>query len=105
MRITALYTFNWVDQPPRLHHIDGALLGPVIQLLPVGTLVRCGVGNGHQAIVGPLIRDDAHVGKAHDRLAKEIEAVLYFEVSNLGSASSERGVPLCRRSASACAAV
>lgn len=70
-----------MDQPPRLHHVDGAALGPLVESLPVLALVGCGVGDGDEGCGGPLEGYDADVGVAHGRLAEEVEAVFWFYVS------------------------
>jgi hypothetical protein len=64
-----------VDQPAGLHHVDGPCLGPLVDLLPVLTLVRGSVGDGDKRCWGPLESDDANVGVAHGCLPEEVEAV------------------------------
>ena len=71
-----IFTFGGMDEPSRLHHIHCPLLGPLVNLIPLRTLVCRGICHRNQAVRGPLERDQTNVGMAHGGLTEEIEAVL-----------------------------
>lgn len=62
-------------EPTWLHHVDRAGARPVIQYLPVDTLVHSGVGNRNPTVIVPLKCNQTDVAMAHGGLAKEVDAV------------------------------
>ena len=65
-----------MNKPARLQHVDGSVLRPPIQMVPIDALVGCGVGNGDSVGGAPFKSDQADVAVAHGALAQEIEAML-----------------------------
>ncbi len=57
-----------MDEPPWLEHVDGAVLAPAVELLPINALMRCRVDDGLQAILSPDVGNQAYVAVAHGRL-------------------------------------
>lgn len=57
-----------MDEPSWLEHVDGAVLAPAVQLLPVDALMRRRVDDGLQAILSPDVRNQADVAMTHGRL-------------------------------------
>lgn len=66
-----------MNEPAGLQHIDGSLLGPVIQSLPIDALMCCGVGDRDPVTRAPLEGDEPDVAVTHGTLAEEIDAVLW----------------------------
>lgn len=60
-----MLTKKWMYEPTWLHHVHRAGACPIIQYLPIDTLVHSGVGDRDSTVIVPLECDQTDVAMAH----------------------------------------
>lgn len=66
-----------MNKPTRLHHVNSSIFRPLIQLLPIYTLMGRGIGKRDTAAIVPFERDQSNIAMAHGRLAEEVDTMFY----------------------------